>query len=110
LTEEEELEEEQREYERKVDLNKNFNNFCKQIEKLSNDLIIFDYPFEDLNFTGIFGNNNATINLTKDCIISLSEWPVIVYDMNDVDHVFFERVDKNKQITKNFDVIIVFKD
>jgi len=78
LTEEEELEQEQRDYDRKVQLNKTFNNFCKQIEKLSKDLIIFDYPFEEFDFTGIVGNNNSIINLTKDCIISLSEWPGVI--------------------------------
>lgn len=44
---------------------------------------------------------------TKNCLISISEFPVFLVDIDDIELVHFERISFG---TKNFDMAIIFKD
>ena len=47
------------------------------------------------------------IRPTKNCLIAISEFPSFVIDIDDMEAVFFERVQFG---IKNFDMAIIFKD
>jgi nucleosome binding factor SPN SPT16 subunit len=44
---------------------------------------------------------------TKNCLVAISEFPFFVIDINDIEIVYFERVQFG---IKNFDIAIIYKD
>lgn len=111
LTDMDELEQEERERQQKVKLNQRFASFVKKIEEMatSNGFknIEFEIPFEDLAFHGAPGKSAVKVKPTKSCLVALSEFPCFVMDVNEIELIYFERV--NFQL-KNFDIVIIKKD
>jgi nucleosome binding factor SPN SPT16 subunit len=111
LTDMDELEQEERERQQKIKLNNKFANFVKLIEQQSerqrHHRIEFDIPIEDLDFYGCPHKSVVSVRPTKNCLIAISELPVFVIDINDIETVHFERVQFG---IKNFDMAIIFKD
>ena len=100
-----EYEMELKEQKRIDNMNKEFIRFTKKVEDL--DVIKFELPFRELEFTGVPFKSNVTIFPTRNCIISLSELPFFVITVQEIELVYFERVSQN---LKNFDMAFVFKD
>jgi nucleosome binding factor SPN SPT16 subunit len=69
--------------------------------------IEFDIPIEDLDFYGCPHKSVVKVRPTKYCLISISEFPFFVIDIDDIEVVCFERVQFG---IKNFDMAIIFKD
>jgi nucleosome binding factor SPN SPT16 subunit len=67
----------------------------------------FDIPFDDLEFYGCPNKSVVKVKPTKNCLIAISEFPVFVIDIDDIEIVHFERVQFG---IKNFDLAIIFKD
>ena len=104
-----ELEDEQRERERRRALNNAFKDFCKKVEKVAKHYefnIDFDIPYADLGFNGNCTREMVTILPTVNCLVSLTETPFFFVRLADIEHVHFERV---TYTTKNFDLSIIFK-
>ena len=109
-----EIEEEQRERERKNKINREFKAFVAatqvQWEK-DKDLarldLEFDIPFRDLGFHGVPHKSSAFIVPTVNCLVELVEMPFFVVTLNEVEIVNLERVGLGQ---KTFDMAIVFKD
>ena len=104
-----EFEEEQRERDLRKALNKNFLEFCKRVEKVAKHYefeVIFDVPYSDMGFHGTHHREMVFIQPSLNCLINLTEMPFFVVDMSEVDHIHFERV---TYATKNFDMVIIFK-
>jgi nucleosome binding factor SPN SPT16 subunit len=105
-----ELEEEQRERMLRKRLNEAFRDFSKKVEKVAKEHdydVEFDTPYRDLGFTGTPFKEMVTLMPTVRCLVSLTETPFLVIDLDEVEHVHFERVSFNQ---KTFDMIIIFKD
>lgn len=105
-----ELEQEAREREQKIKLNNKFSNFVKQIEAVADKTkhkVEFDIPFNELDFYGCPHKSVVKVRPTKNCLIALSEFPCFVIDIDDIEIVYFERVQFG---IKNFDMAIIFKD
>eukprot|EP01041_Mallomonas_annulata_P010767 gene10767-22491_t len=105
-----ELDEEQREREMRKKLNLAFKEFCKKVERVAKHYehnIEFDIPYPDLGFYGSCYREMVFIQPTVRCLVNLTETPFFVVDLSDIEHVHFERVSFG---TKNFDMIIIFKD
>jgi nucleosome binding factor SPN SPT16 subunit len=109
-----ELEQEERERQQRIKLNNRFANFVKLIEQQSErqtqrgaQSIEFDIPIEDLDFYGCPHKSVVKVRPTKYCLISISEFPFFVIDIDDIEVVCFERVQFG---IKNFDMAIIFKD
>ncbi|XP_058191635.1 FACT complex subunit SPT16-like isoform X2 [Rhododendron vialii] len=108
-----EVEEEQRERDRKNKINMDFQNFVNRVNDLwgqtqfkSLDLE-FDQPFRDLGFHGVPHKASAFIVPTSSCLVELIETPFVVITLNEIEIVNLERVGLGQ---KNFDMTIVFKD
>ncbi|KAI8465881.1 MAG: global transcription factor [Monoraphidium minutum] len=107
-----ELEEEQRERERRNKINADFGQFVKRVQELWEkdypDLNLeFDIPFRELAFDGVPHRSTVTVMPTVNCIVELTEMPFTVVPLEDIEVVNLERVGFN---LKNFDMAIVFKD
>lgn len=110
LNDMDELEQEAREREQKIKLTQKFQNFVKIIEQASDRTrykIQFDIPFKDLDFYGCPHKSVVKVRPTKNCLIAISEFPFFVIDIDDIEFVYFERVQFG---IKNFDTAIIFKD
>ncbi|CAL5330032.1 unnamed protein product [Camellia sinensis] len=92
-----EIEEEQRERDRKNKINMDFQKFVNQ----------FDQPFRDLGFHGVPHKASAFVVPTSSCLVELIETPFVVITLNEIEIVNLERVGLGQ---KNFDMSIVFKD
>jgi nucleosome binding factor SPN SPT16 subunit len=104
-----ELDDEQKEREMKRRLNKTFLEFCKKVEKVAKHYefnLNYDIPYHDLGFYGTCHREMVYIMPSVSCLVNLTEMPFFVADISEVDHVHFERVTFS---TKNFDMIIIFK-
>ncbi|GFQ03912.1 fact complex subunit spt16 [Phtheirospermum japonicum] len=108
-----EIEEEQRERDRKNKINTDFQNFVNRVNDLwgqgqfkSLDLE-FDQPLRELGFHGVPYKASAFIVPTSSCLVELVETPFLVISLSDIEIVNLERVGLAQ---KNFDMAIVFKD
>ena len=107
-----EIEEEQRERERRNRINSEFQGFVKKVqehfEKNHRNLSLeFDIPFKDLGFDGVPFKETAYVVPAVNCLCELVSWPPLVISLSDIEIVNFERVGFG---LKNFDMTIVFKD
>lgn len=108
-----EIEEEQRERDRKNKINLDFQNFVNRVNDLwgqpqfkSLDLE-FDQPLRELGFHGVPHKSSAFIVPTSSCLVELIETPFVVITLSEIEIVNLERVGLGQ---KNFDMTIVFKD
>ncbi|KAG8363944.1 hypothetical protein BUALT_Bualt19G0075000 [Buddleja alternifolia] len=108
-----EIEEEQRERDRKNKINMDFQHFVNRV----NDLwgqgqfkgldLEFDQPLRELGFHGVPHKASAFIVPTSSCLVELIETPFLVITLSEIEIVNLERVGLGQ---KNFDLAIVFKD
>lgn len=108
-----EIEEEQRERDRKNKINTDFQNFVNRVNDLwgqpqSKGLDLeFDQPLRELGFHGVPHKTSAFIVPTSSCLVELIEAPFVVITLSEIEIVDLERVGLGQ---KNFDMAIVFKD
>lgn len=105
-----EMDDEQRERQLRKKLNHAFKEFCKKVDlvaKKNGYQLEFDIPYRDLGFTGNPHKEMVTVLPTLNCLVNLTETPFFVVDLDEVDHVHFERV---TYMSKAFDIVIVNKD
>ncbi|WOL19289.1 FACT complex subunit SPT16-like [Canna indica] len=108
-----EIEEEQRERDRKNKINMEFQSFVNKVHDLwaqpqlkALDLE-FDMPLRELGFHGVPHKSSAFIVPTSSCLVELIETPFLVVSLSEIEIVNLERVGFGN---KNFDMAIVFKD
>lgn len=105
-----EMDDEQRERTLRKRLNSAFRDFCKKVDataKKNNFELEFDIPYRDLGFTGNPHKEMVNVLPTLNCLVNLTETPFFVVDLDNVDHVHFERV---TYMSKAFDIILINKD
>lgn len=108
-----EIEEEQRERDRKNKINMNFQNFVTRVNEIwgmpqFKDLDLeFDMPLRELGFHGVPYKASAFIVPTSSCLVELVELPFLVITLGEIEIVNLERVGFGQ---KNFDMTIIFKD
>lgn len=102
-----ELEQEQLERQRVNKLNKQFQQFCEFTSSFTRDAIVFDSPYRNLGFDGIHSKDNVQLFPTTNCLVSLVVSPFFIVTLDEIEIVFFERV--NFQL-RHFDMVFVFKD
>lgn len=81
MTEQEEIELERRERANIKRLNREFKSYCEAVERISKEKIKFDSPFTDIAFNGIINRNYVKLSPTINCLVSLTEWPVVLIDI-----------------------------
>ncbi|KAJ3625344.1 hypothetical protein Zmor_004328 [Zophobas morio] len=97
-----ELEAEQRERRLKQRIDQAFKSFTEKVKEVT-----FEQPIRNLGFNGVPGKNNVFLMPTADCLVSLTEQPVHVFPLEDVEVAHFERV---RMGNKNFDLVFIYKD
>ncbi|KAK9920058.1 hypothetical protein M0R45_028623 [Rubus argutus] len=108
-----EIEEEQRERDRKNKVNREFHSFVDRVQDLwqqpqFNGLELeFDQPMRELGFHGVPYKSSAFIVPSSNCLVELIETPFLVVTLSEIEIVNLERVGLGQ---KNFDLAIVFKD
>ncbi|XP_057979324.1 FACT complex subunit SPT16-like [Malania oleifera] len=108
-----EIEEEQRERNRKNKINLDFQSFVNRVNDLwgqsqSQGLDLeFDQPLRELGFHGVPHKASAFIVPTSSCLVELIETPFLVITLSEIEIVNLERVGLGQ---KNFDMTVVFKD
>jgi nucleosome binding factor SPN SPT16 subunit len=106
-----EMDDEQRERQLRKRLNQAFKDFCKKVDAVAKNngytSLEFEIPYRDLGFTGTPNKEMVTIMPTLNCLINLTETPFFVVDLEEVDHVHFERV---TYMSKAFDMVLINKD
>ncbi|XXG78501.1 hypothetical protein AAC387_Pa08g2436 [Persea americana] len=108
-----EIEEEQRERERKNRINMEFQNFVNRVNDLWGQPQLrgldleFDQPLRELGFPGVPYKSSAFIVPTSSCLVELIETPFLVVTLSEIEIVNLERVGLGQ---KNLDMAIVFKD
>jgi nucleosome binding factor SPN SPT16 subunit len=105
-----EMDDEQRERQLRKRLNQAFKDFCKKVDSVAKQngyTLEFDIPYRDLGFVGNPHKEMVTIMPTLNCLVNLTETPFFVVDLDEVDHVHFERV---TYMSKAFDMVLVNKD
>ena len=108
-----EIEEEQRERERRNKINKQYSQFVKRVqqdiwERDYGDLNLeFEIPFRELGFHGVPARSTAFIMPTVNCLVELTEMPFTVITLSEVNLVNLERVGFN---LRNFDMVFIWKD
>ena len=108
-----EIEEEQRERERKNRINMEFQGFVNKVHDLWGQSqfkgldLEFDQPLRELGFYGVPHKASAFIIPTPSCLVELIETPFLVITLGEIEIVNLERVGFGQ---KNFDMAIVFKD
>lgn len=106
----EEMDDEQRERQLRKKLNEAFKDFCRKVEKVASKngfSLEFDIPYRDLGFQGNPHKEMVFIMPTLNCLVNLTETPFFVVDLDNVDHVHFERV---TFASKAFDMVLINKD
>jgi nucleosome binding factor SPN SPT16 subunit len=104
-----EFDEEQRERQLRKRLNEMFKEFCKKMERVAkhhHHHLEFDIPYRDLGFHGVPNREMVLIQPTVHCLVNLTESPMFVVELDDVEHIHFERCTFR---SKNFDMIIILK-
>ncbi|XP_009615496.1 FACT complex subunit SPT16-like [Nicotiana tomentosiformis] len=108
-----EIEEEQRERDRKNKINMDFQNFVNRVNDMWSQPqfkgldLEFDQPLRELGFHGVPYKSSAFIVPTSSCLVELIETPFLVITLSEIEIVNLERVGFGQ---KNFDMAIVFKD
>ncbi|KAK4427570.1 FACT complex subunit SPT16 [Sesamum alatum] len=108
-----EIEEEQRERDRKNKISLDFQNFVNRVNDLWGQPqfkpldLEFDQPLRELGFHGVPHKSSAFIVPTSSCLVELIETPFVVITLSEIEIVNLERVGLGQ---KNFDMTIVFKD
>jgi len=108
-----EIEEEQRERDRKNKINLDFQNFVNKVNDLWGQPqfkeldLEFDQPLRELGFYGVPYKASAFIVPTSSCLVELIENPFLVVTLSEIEIVNLERVGLGQ---KNFDMAIVLKD
>lgn len=108
-----EIEEEQRERDRKNKINTDFQSFVNRVNELWGQPkfkgfdLEFDQPLRELGFHGVPHKASAFIVPTSSCLVELIETPFLVVTLSEIEIVNLERVGLGQ---KNFDMAIVFKD
>ena len=105
-----ELDDEQREREMKKRLNVAFKEFCQKVEKVAAHYdfnLQVDVPFKKSGFEGNPHKEMVALQPTTHCLVNLTETPFFLVTLSEIDHAHFERV---TYATKNFDLVLVFKD
>ncbi|CAH9078968.1 unnamed protein product [Cuscuta europaea] len=108
-----EIEEEQRERDRKNKINMDFQNFANRVNDIWTQPqfkgldLEFDQPLRELGFHGVPYKSSAFIVPTSSCLVELIEAPVLVITLGEIEIVNLERAGFGQ---KNFDMAIVFKD
>lgn len=108
-----EIEEEQRERDRKNKINMDFNSFVNRVNDLWDQPqfrgmdLEFDQPLRELGFHGVPFKASAFIVPTSSCLVELIETPFLVVTLSEIEIVNLERIGLGQ---KNFDMAIVFKD
>jgi len=108
-----EIEQEQREREKRNKLNNLFASFVRKVEDYlpkfedGDPVFEFDIPYRAIGFEGVTERKTALqMYPTTNCLIELTDFPFFVLDVNDVDIAVLERVDFG---AKNFDIVFVKK-
>ncbi|KAJ8771821.1 hypothetical protein K2173_026998 [Erythroxylum novogranatense] len=108
-----EIEEEQRERDRKNKINMEFQNFVNRVNDVWGQPqfkafdLEFDQPLRELGFHGVPHKASAFMVPTSSCLVELVETPFVVITLSEIEIVNLERVGLGQ---KNFDMTIVFKD
>lgn len=108
-----EIEEEQRERDRKNKINMDFQNFVNKVhdhwgQPQFRDLDLeFDQPLRELGFHGVPHKASSFIVPSSSCLVELIETPPLVITLGEIEIVNLERVGLGQ---KSFDMAIVFKD
>ncbi|EEF29061.1 FACT complex subunit SPT16 [Ricinus communis] len=108
-----EIEEEQRERDRKNKINMDFQSFVNRVNDLWSQSqfsgldLEFDQPLRELGFHGVPYKTSSFIVPTSSCLVELIETPFLVVTLSEIEIVNLERVGLGQ---KNFDMTIVFKD
>ncbi|KAJ6809960.1 FACT complex subunit SPT16-like [Iris pallida] len=108
-----EIEEEQRERDRKNKINMDFQNFVNKLHDHWGQTqfkafdLEFDQPLRELGFHGVPHKASAFMVPTSSCLVELIESPFVVITLSEIEIVNLERVGLGQ---KNFDMTIVFKD
>ncbi|XP_051119203.1 FACT complex subunit SPT16-like [Andrographis paniculata] len=108
-----EIEEEQRERDRKNKINMEFQQFVNRVNDLWGHSqfkgldLEFDQPLRELGFHGVPYKASSFIIPTSSCLVELVETPFLVITLSEIEIVNLERVGLGQ---KNFDMAIVFKD
>ncbi|KAL3538330.1 hypothetical protein ACH5RR_001696 [Cinchona calisaya] len=108
-----EIEEEQRERDRKNKINMDFQNFVNRVNdqwgqpQFKGLDLEFDQPLRELGFFGVPHKSSAFIVPTSSCLVELIETPFLVVALSEIEIVNLERVGFGQ---KNFDMAIIFKD
>uniref|UniRef100_A0A6N2LIN6 FACT complex subunit n=1 Tax=Salix viminalis TaxID=40686 RepID=A0A6N2LIN6_SALVM len=108
-----EIEEEQRERDRKNKINTDFQNFVNRVNDVWGQPqfkaldLEFDQPLRELGFHGVPHKVSAFIVPTSSCLVELIETPCVVITLSEIEIVNLERVGLGQ---KNFDMTVVFKD
>lgn len=55
-------------------LNSTFQNFCDKVNRLTNEKVDFDMPFNELGFNGVPFRSSVTLKPTATCLTNLTEW------------------------------------
>jgi len=102
-----EIEQEQMERQMINKLNKQFQTFCDASSAHSRDAVTFDSPYRNLGFNGIHAKDNVVFYPTTNCLVSLVVSPFFIVTLDEVEIVFFERVQFQLRL---FDMAFVMKD
>ncbi|KAK1680603.1 hypothetical protein QYE76_041451 [Lolium multiflorum] len=108
-----EIEEEQREKDRKNRINMEFQNYVNKVNDHWSQAqfkgldLEFDVPLRELGFHGVPYKASAFIIPTSTCLVELIETPFLVVTLGEIEIVNLQRVGFG---TKNFDMAIVLKD
>ncbi|XP_060167395.1 FACT complex subunit SPT16-like [Lycium barbarum] len=108
-----EIEEEQRERDRKNKINMDFQSFVNRVNDIWSQPqfkgfdLEFDQPLRELGFHGVPYKSSAFIVPTSSCLVELVETPFLVITLSEIEIVNLERVGFGQ---KNCDMAIVFKD
>ena len=107
-----EIEDEQRERERRNRVNAEYNSYVKKVTDLwerdhAEKKLEFDIPFRELGFPGVPHKTTSFLLPTVYALVDLIETPFFVLTLSEVAVVNLERVGFG---LKNFDMVFVFKD
>ncbi|KAK6094527.1 FACT complex subunit spt16 [Batrachochytrium dendrobatidis] len=101
---EDELAQEQEERRKRLQLNREFQQFSERIEQKK---VLVDVPLRDVAFSGVPFRQLVTLQPTTDCLVHLSDTPFLVIPVKDIEIAHLERVQFG---LKNFDLVFVYKD
>jgi nucleosome binding factor SPN SPT16 subunit len=106
-----ELNEEDRERQLRVKLNKAFKTFATKVEDsaaldAASTFRTFEVPPRDLAFAGAWAKEMTTVLLSSNAIVAVVDRPPLVVPVEDIELVHFERVTHGG---KSFDMVIVWR-